>query len=79
MTLARVDADDLSNRLEAKMREIQLRRDRAVDLQRRISTRYAQLAGDPAVKQALATIGRDGTDTVSLGPGRDMLEAPRRL
>ncbi len=79
MTLARVHADDLSGRLEATMRDMQLRREQALDLHRRIAARYAELAGDATVRKALEAIGRTGTATVSLGPSRDPSDALRRI
>jgi hypothetical protein len=79
MTLAQFHADDLSSRLEARMRELRLRRDQALDVHRRIMSGYAELAADATVRQALEAINRASSAPVSLGPSRDLGETLRRI
>jgi hypothetical protein len=79
MTLAQVRADDLSGRLEARMRAIHRRRDQSLDIHRRIVTRYAELAADATVRQALEALNRASNAPVSLGPRRDLSEMLRRI
>jgi gag-polyprotein putative aspartyl protease len=68
ITLSQASAADLRARLEARMRQVQRRRDEAMDLRNRILARYAELSADPAVKQALEALQGTGAPTMTLGP-----------
>jgi hypothetical protein len=79
ITLSQVSADDLASRLEAKMREIRRRRGEALDLLSRIDARYAGLAAETPIKEALAALNQAGPHRVSLGPNRDLSEELRGM
>ena len=79
LTLSQFTAADLAGRLEVTLGEIRRRRDDLVALRPRIAARYAELAAEAPVKDALLALNRAGTDPLSLGTGLGLSEDLRRM